>query len=168
MCKNRLHKQSRKTWTSRGEGKWKERDMRGMAAKCQPSDWIHAWDQCGIQLNFGLGPLRVARRVPAHGPRVGPADKIAWVPRGNPFRDPRIGDMAGTLAGYPAGNLWVTRRVPAHGPRAGPADKIARVPPHVGIPSGTRVRGMTGPVRDPGLCVGWVFPNFLWALHHPC
>jgi len=130
------YKQSRKTWTSRGEGKTKERDMRGMATKYQPSDRINARDPCGIWLNFGLGPLRVDRRVPSHGARVGPADKIARVPRGNPIRDPDIRDIAGTHTGYPAGNLRVSQRVPAHGPRVGPADKIARVP-----------RG--NPTRDP-------------------
>ena len=72
---------------------------------------------------------------------MGPADKITWVPHGNPFRDPSL--ISGwTLAGYPAGNLRVTRRVPAHGARVGPADKISRVP-----------RGY--PVRDPSLISGW-------------
>ena len=52
--------------------------------------------RAGPELDFGLGPLRVyplgnlrvTRRVPAHGPRVGPADKISRVPRGYPVRDP--------------------------------------------------------------------------------
>ena len=92
------------------------------------------WDLA--EFRAAVGPLRVAQRVPAHGARAGPADKITWVPCGNPVRDLHIFHMAGTLTGYPAGNLRAARRVPAHGAHAGPADKIARVP-----------RG--NPIRDP-------------------
>ena len=42
----------------------------------------------GTRAGYPAGNLRVARRVPAHGPRAGPADKITRVPRGNPVRDP--------------------------------------------------------------------------------
>jgi len=46
------------------------------------------WFPAGTLAGNPAGNLRVTRRVPVHGARVGPADKILWVPRGNPVRDP--------------------------------------------------------------------------------
>ena len=110
--------------------------------------WIlwAAWDPCGL---------------PGWYPYTGPA----WFPRTKSCGS-RVGYPAGTRTGTRrvthAGPVWVTRRVPAGlpggYPHTGPAwsPRTKSCGSRTGIPCGTQIRDITGPVRDPCQCVDWV------------
>ena len=101
---------------------------------------------------------------------AGTRTRVPCGARGQNHLGPTRESLPGPELDFGLGPLRVTRRatcgLPAGYPHTGPvwAPRTKSHGSHAGIPCGTRIRDITGPVRDPGQCVGWVSRAILYSV----